>query len=100
MPIFLWAEACNTTIYIQNRVPHKVLGKMTLEGTFTGKKPEFGCFRIFGSIAYCHIPDEKCTKLDSTVEKRYFVGYSEMFKTYWIYILGSKKIIMRRNVKF
>ena len=22
MPKFLWAEACNTTVYVQNRIPH------------------------------------------------------------------------------
>ena len=31
MPKFLWAEACNTTIYIQNRTPHTALGKITPE---------------------------------------------------------------------
>jgi transposase InsO family protein len=24
LPMFLWAEACNTTVYTQNRSPHKV----------------------------------------------------------------------------
>ncbi|KAH9310643.1 hypothetical protein KI387_025678, partial [Taxus chinensis] len=23
IPRYLWAEACSTTVYIQNRVPHK-----------------------------------------------------------------------------
>jgi hypothetical protein len=29
LPMFLWAEACNTTVYTQNRSPHKVLGSKT-----------------------------------------------------------------------
>ena len=40
MPKFLWAEACNTAVYIQNRTPHTALGKITPENVFTGNKPE------------------------------------------------------------
>ena len=59
MPKFLWAEACSTTVYVQNRTPHSTLGKITLESVFTGKTPEVSHFRIFGSLAYCRIPEEK-----------------------------------------
>ena len=100
LPQYLWAEACNTAVYIQNRVPHKVLGKMTPEEAFTGKKPDVGHFRIFGSLAYCHILGDTCTKLDQTTERGYFVGYSETSKAYTIFILGTKRIIVRRDVKF
>ena len=99
MPRFLWVEACNTTVYIQNRTPHRALGKRTPESIFTKKKPEVSHFRIFGSVAYCHIPDEKRSKLDHTAE-RYLVGYNETSKAYKIYTLGSRKIIVRRDVKF
>ena len=64
MPRYLWAEACSTAVYIQNRVPHKVLGKMTPEEAFTRKKPDVCHFRIFESLAYCHIPRDTRTKLD------------------------------------
>lgn len=100
MPHYLWAEVCNTTVYIQNRVPHKVLGKMTLEEVFTGKKPDVSHFRIFESLAYCHILGDTRTKLDQTTKRGYFVGYSETSKAYRIFILGSKRIIVRWDVKF
>ena len=29
MPKFLWAKACNTAIYVQNRTPHRAVGKIT-----------------------------------------------------------------------
>ena len=64
MPHYLWAEVCNIVVYIHNRVPHKVLGKMTPEGAFTGKKENVGHFRIFNSLAYCHILGDTRTKLD------------------------------------
>ena len=100
MPHYLRAEACNTTIYIQNRVPHKVLGKMTLEEAFMGKKPDVGHFWIFGSLSYCHILGNTCTKLDQTIERGYFVGYSETSKAYRIFIPGTKIIIVRHDFKF
>ena len=59
MPKFPWAEACNTTIYVQNRTPHRVVGKITPEKVFTGKTPEVSDFRIFRSLAYCRIPEER-----------------------------------------
>ena len=99
LPHYLWAEACNTTVYIQNRVPHKVLGKMTPEEAFTGKKPDVGHFRIFGSLAYCHISGDTRTKLDQTGERGYFVGYSETSKAYRIFIPGTKRIIVKRDIR-
>ena len=95
LPRYLWAEACNTAIYIQNKVPHKVLGKMTPEEAFTEKKLDVGRFRIFGILAYCHIPGDTCTKLDQTLKRGYFVGYNETSKAYMIFILGTKRIIVR-----
>eukprot|EP00253_Pinus_taeda_P006243 PITA_06243 len=80
MPKFLWAEACGTAVYVQNRTPLRALGKITPESAFTGKKHEMSHFRIFGSLAYCHIPEEKRKKLDQIAEKGYLVGYSENAK--------------------
>ena len=100
MPKFLWAEACNTTMYVQNRIPDRALGIITPESIFIGKNPKMSHFRIFGSLVYCHIPEEKRKKLDRTAEKEYLVGYSENAKAYRIYILGSRKVIVRQDVKF
>jgi hypothetical protein len=44
LPMFLWAEACNTTVYIQNQCPHKILEDKTPEEAFTGVKPEVSHF--------------------------------------------------------
>ena len=63
--------------YVQDRTPHQALGKITPEKVFTRKTPEVSHFKIFGSLAYCRIPEEKRKKLDQTTEKGYLVGYSE-----------------------
>ena len=74
---------------------HKALEKITPEEVFSGKKPGVKHLRRFGGIAYCHVPNEKHTKLDQTTERGYFIGYRETYKAYKIYVLGSRKIIVR-----
>ena len=52
MPKFLWAKAFNTAVYVQNRVTHNTLGKVTPQSVFTISEPEVSHFKIFGSIAH------------------------------------------------
>ena len=91
---------CNTSVYVQNRVPRRALGKVTPKSVFTGSKPEVSHIKVFGSIAYCHVPNEKRKKLDQTAEKGYLMGYSENVKACRIYIPENRKIIVRWDVKF
>jgi len=56
---FLWGEATMTTIYIQNRSPHRILDNMTLEEAFSGRKPCVDHLQIFGCPAYIHVPKDK-----------------------------------------
>ena len=100
MPKFLWAEACNINVYFQKRIPHNALGNIMPESVFTGSKPEVSHFRIFGSPTYCHVPNEKRKLLDMTAEKGYLVGYSENANAYHVYISESRKVVVRRDVKF
>jgi hypothetical protein len=81
--MFLWAKACNTTLYVQNMSPHKVLEDKTLEEAFFGVKLEIGHFHIFGCSIYIHVPTEKRTKLEPSGEVL-FIGYSETSKAYRI----------------
>eukprot|EP00253_Pinus_taeda_P026647 PITA_26647 len=61
LPLFLWEEACNTAVYLQNRKSASCLGHMTPEEAFSGKKPDIGHLHIFGCITYSYIPKEKRT---------------------------------------
>jgi reverse transcriptase-like protein len=100
LPFFLWAEACNTAVYLQNRSPHRALGSKTPEEAFSGKKPNVEHYRIFGCLTYSHVPEEKRTKLEPTAEKGIFVGYSETSKAYRIYIPALRKTVLRWDVRF
>ena len=100
LPMHLWAETARTTVYVQNRTPHRVLKNKTPKEVFFGKKPEVIHLRIFSCPVYIHIPKEKRTKLDPLGNKGIFVGYSESSKAYRIYFLGFKKIDISRDVTF
>eukprot|EP00253_Pinus_taeda_P004001 PITA_04001 len=68
LPLHLWTNACNTTIYLQNRSSHRILGMETLEETFSEERPDVGQFRIFGSLVYCHVTKDARKKLEPTTE--------------------------------
>jgi hypothetical protein len=68
LPLYLWAEASATAVYLQNKSPHRILGKMTLEESFTGRRPDVEHIRIFGCLTFSHVPSEKRTKLDPTTQ--------------------------------
>ena len=40
-------------------------------------KPNFAHLRVFGSIAYVHVPKEKWRKLDAKLKKCILVDYSD-----------------------
>jgi len=53
---------------------------MTLEEAWTKIKPDVSHFRVFGSIAWSHIPNDKMKALQPKSEKCIFFGYFEDFK--------------------
>eukprot|EP00253_Pinus_taeda_P005883 PITA_05883 len=74
LPLHLWAEACNTTFYVQNRCPHKILGMSTPKEAYSGKKPDLSHLRIFGAKVYMHVTKDARKKLEPTAEVGIFVG--------------------------
>ena len=56
--------------------------------------------KVFGCVAYAHIPDELRRKLDKKGQKCIFVGYSEDTKAYKLYDPVTKKVIISRDVQF
>jgi hypothetical protein len=100
LPMSLWAEACNTTMYIQNRSPHCILKGKTPKEAFIGVKPKVSHLRIFGCLVYIHVPKEKRTKMEPSRKKGMFVGYSETSKAYRIYVPGQRYIEVSRDVTF
>ncbi len=57
LPSLFWGEAVLTACYLRNRTPIGPEGK-TPEEAFSGKKPGIGHLRVFGCLAYAHVPFE------------------------------------------
>jgi hypothetical protein len=100
LPMILWAEACNRTMYVQNMSPHRILGNKTSEEEFSGVKPEIGHLKIFGCPVYIHVLVEKRTKLEPSRHKGIFVGYNKTSKAYKIFIPVQWNTIVRKDVMF
>ncbi|KAK9941415.1 hypothetical protein M0R45_018018 [Rubus argutus] len=100
IPKSFWPEAVNWSIHILNRSPTFAVQNMTPEEAWSGKKPAVDHFKIFGCIAYAHIPDEKRKKLDDKGEKCVFLGVSEQSKAYKLFNPITKKIVVSRDVIF
>ena len=94
LPIHLWAEACNTAIYVQNHCPHRILGMSTPEEAFSGKKPNISHLRIFGSPVYIHVTKDARKKLEPTAEVGIFVEYTDTPHKYHVYFPDSRKTVV------
>ena len=85
LPIHLWAEACNTAVYVKNHCPHRVLDMSTPEEAFSGKKPDISHLKIFCSLVYIHVTKDARKKLELTAEVGIFLGYTETPHNYHVY---------------
>ncbi|CAM8975323.1 unnamed protein product [Rhodiola kirilowii] len=95
-----WPEAVNWSIHILNRSPTVAVQNITPQEAWNGGKPDVDHFKIFGCIAFAHIPDQKRKKLDDKGEKCVFLGVSEQSKAYKLYNPVTKKIVISRDVIF
>ena len=82
VPKTFWSEAVNWSIHILNRSPTLAVQNMTPEEAWSGQRPVVDHFRIFGCVAYAHIPNQRRTKLDDKGEKCIFLGVSNQSKAY------------------
>ena len=100
LPLHLWAEACNTIVFVQNRSPHQIISMSTLEDDFSSKKPDVSYFNFFGSSIYFHVTKYARKKLEPTTNFGIFVGYTNTPHNYQVYFSTNGMIIFRRDVKF
>ena len=64
----------STGVYIMNRTPTAAVHDMMPEEKVCGQKTNLGHLKVFGCIAYVHVPDELRTKLNPKAEKCVFIG--------------------------
>lgn len=81
----LWGEALNTVVYTVNRIPSRRNPDKTRYELFRDEKPDISNLRIFGqNVIYKQ--ENKEGKLAQRGQKGVFVGYTERFNTYRIYV--------------
>ena len=96
-----WAEAVATAAYVRNRSASSALkNDETPYERWYGKKPDISHLRVFGCIAYAHIPDSQRRKLDKKTKKYRFVGYCKNSKGYRLIDEETKRVVSRRDVVF
>ena len=76
VPNYYSIEVIATAVYIMNRTSNTIMHGVTSEEKFIGRKLNLAHLKVFGCIAYVHIPDDKSSKLDLKAEKCIFIGYS------------------------
>ena len=71
---------------------------MSAHELYFGTKRNLRHLRVFGSIAYVHVPKEKRRKLDAKAEKCILVSYSDEQKGYKCYNPRTKQARVSRDV--
>jgi hypothetical protein len=95
-----WVEAIACAVYILNKSPTKIVRDMIPQQTWSGKHHSVSHFKVYGYIAYAHVPKETKSKLDDKSEKYIFIGYDEQSKEYTLFNPITKKFIVSRDIVF
>lgn len=86
--------------FLINRSPTRPNFGIPPEASYTGTPINLKDLKIFGSLAFVHVPDEERRKMDNKSTRCIFVGYDLQSKAYRVYDYTRKKIIITRNVVF
>jgi hypothetical protein len=100
VPKNFWPEALKWATYVMNRSPTISVKNITPEEAWSGVKPSVMHFRVFGCLAFVHVPDKHRKKLDNKSIKCVHLGVSDESKAYKLYNPVEKKIIISRDVVF
>ena len=99
MPKTFWNEAVRVAAYILNRSPSAGnSGDEVPARIWYDKKPNISNMRVYGSMAYAHVPKEMRKMFDFKAEECIMIGYSTT--GYRLWNIERKKIIVARDVIF
>jgi hypothetical protein len=91
-------RSVSTAKHLRNRTPTSS-SPLTPFAKLFGKTPDLSHLRIFGSVAYPHIPKEKrTTKLEPRAAVGRLVGYT--LHAYKIYVPSKRTVLESRDCRF
>ncbi|KAJ9560705.1 LOW QUALITY PROTEIN: hypothetical protein OSB04_005865 [Centaurea solstitialis] len=99
LPITFWAEAVNTSCYVQNRVLKVKSKAKTPYELFVKKKPFIGFLKPFGCPCTILNTKSQLGKFDSKSEDGFLVGYSSQSKALGVFNSSSRIIEESDNVE-
>ncbi|KAD6453309.1 hypothetical protein E3N88_08014 [Mikania micrantha] len=99
-PNYLWAESVATAIYLINRSPTKAIADQVPAEVWSGRKPSVYHLRVFGCIAFSHVPAQERRKLDNRAERCIFLGYSQQSAGYRLYNPVTRRFLVQKSVVF
>jgi len=87
-------------MYIVNLSLTSTLEKMTPYEGWYEKSPNVNHFKVFGCLAYLHVPHQNRKKLDVKSDLCIFIWYSATSKSYKLYNSLNNKLIVSRDIIF
>jgi predicted aspartyl protease len=100
LPKKFWAEAANTSVFLQNRLPTTAVKNQTPFEAWYGYKPSLNFLKVFGCLCFTYVPQVKRDKLDKKAVQGIFIGYSTISKAYKVYQPETGNIVISRDVHF
>ncbi|UYV71336.1 hypothetical protein LAZ67_8002677 [Cordylochernes scorpioides] len=94
------AESVNCAAYIKNRSLCSALDNKVPEEIWLSRKVSVRHFKIFGALAYAHIPKQKRKKFDRRAKICILVGYSTQSKGYRLWDNDSKQVFITKHARF
>ena len=86
--------------YLINRSPRAALDEKVAEEVWTGNEVDYFGLRVFGCLAYVHIPSKEWSKLDPKSRQCVFLGYGKAAKGYKFWDPTANKAMISRDVVF
>jgi hypothetical protein len=99
LPAKYWSSALLHSVYLHNRLVHKVTKKTPFEG-FYGDKPDIGHLKLFGSRVCVKRSGTRRSKLDRHDFKGIFLGYSATDQNIIYLDLDSGVVKRSHHAKF
>jgi hypothetical protein len=104
LPREYWSSAVRTFAYIRNKVPLSANKEHIPEAIFFKTAIDYAHLRVFGCVAWAHVPKERRRAMEAKAIKCIMIGYGQQdekgVKGYVLWNPTTRERIITANVKF